>query len=317
MKKNFTVLILTFLCLVMTYFVPAQTPQEQLTQLVAQLQKAPTDSALREKIIKLAAAMKPAPAVPDEAVKFEGRAQAAFKTAEKPEDYLAAAREYRKAVDLAPWLGGYYSDLCTIYDKAGVYIEAKRNCQWAAMADSDPAAATDSKRRIAGLDFLIEKFSKENLSAHTDDLFSSNIPGLPAGKRYFCSAAWDFPFVFGYTNNGDEPPVGGRRESWLVYDGATLYAVSVLWAEAESQAAFLLYSRGPGHLPPLFVNPAVSSSPAPPYPGVPGQFYTQGVTSFYTRVPSSDGQSVTVIKRGGSPEKPRAEESRWTCKLIH
>jgi hypothetical protein len=43
------------------------SPREQLQQYIADLQKKPDDQALREKIIKLARGMKPAPAVPKEA----------------------------------------------------------------------------------------------------------------------------------------------------------------------------------------------------------------------------------------------------------
>ena len=92
----------------------AQSPQEPLQMLVRQFQTTPTDDALREKIIKLAAAMKPEPAVPDEAIRFEGRAQFAFKNAKTVDEYSGAALEYEKAVFVAPWVMGYYSDLRTI-----------------------------------------------------------------------------------------------------------------------------------------------------------------------------------------------------------
>lgn len=45
----------------------AQSPREQLSQMLQQLQKTPTDNALRVRIIKLAAEVKPAPAIPEEA----------------------------------------------------------------------------------------------------------------------------------------------------------------------------------------------------------------------------------------------------------
>ncbi len=55
--------------------------------MVEQLQKTPADNALREKIIKLAAEIKPAPAVPEEAQRREGRAKFAFKSAKSNDDY--------------------------------------------------------------------------------------------------------------------------------------------------------------------------------------------------------------------------------------
>jgi hypothetical protein len=129
--------------------------------MVAQLQKTPTDNALREKIIKLARTMKPLPAVPDAAVAFEGRAQFAFRSAKSEGDFLAAAREYEKAVAVAPWVPGYYADLCTIYEKAGKFEDAKRHCGFYLIGLTDPAQMTDVKRRIAGLEFGIEKVAAE------------------------------------------------------------------------------------------------------------------------------------------------------------
>jgi hypothetical protein len=129
--------------------------------MVEQLQKTPNDNALREKIIKLAPTLKPAPDLPDAAITFEGRAQFAFGSAKSEDDFLAAAREYEKAVAAAPWVPGYYADLCTIYQKAGKFAEAKRHCGFYLLGLTDPAQRTDVKRRIAGLDFGIEKATEK------------------------------------------------------------------------------------------------------------------------------------------------------------
>ncbi len=115
--RKAVIFVLTFLTLAASVY--AQSPREQLQQMVEQLQKTPTDNALREKIIKLAAEVKPAPAVPEEAIKYEGRAQAAFKNAKTQTEYLDAADEYEKAIAAAPWITGYYSDMCMIYEKSG------------------------------------------------------------------------------------------------------------------------------------------------------------------------------------------------------
>lgn len=139
----------------------AQSPREQLQRMVEQLQKNSNDNALRERIVKLGAEIRPAPAVPEEAVRFEGRAQFAFRSAKSEDDFLAAAREYEKAVAAAPWVGGYYSDLCTIYEKANKLEDAKRNCGFYLIGLTDPVQTTDARRRIAGLEFGIEKVAAE------------------------------------------------------------------------------------------------------------------------------------------------------------
>ncbi len=156
--RQFIILILTILTSMAS--VHAASPREELTQMVEQLQKTPTDNALREKIIKLAASIKPAPAIPDKAIEFEGRAQFAFKSAKSEADFITAAREYENAIAAAPWVPGYYADLCTIYEKASRFEDAKRNCELYLVGLTDPAQMTDVKRRIAGLTFGIEQAQK-------------------------------------------------------------------------------------------------------------------------------------------------------------
>lgn len=161
MRPTSKLIIFIFTLLALGASAYAQSPREQLKQMVEQLQKTPTDNALREKIIKLAAKVRPAPAVPEEAQRREGRAKFAFKTAKTNDDYLSAAREYEEAVRVAPWISGYYADLCTIYEKAEKYAEAKRHCEFALIGLSDPSQVSEMKQRIAGLEFGIEKAAKD------------------------------------------------------------------------------------------------------------------------------------------------------------
>lgn len=135
----------------------AQSPREQLSQMVEQLRKTPTDNALREKIIKLVAEIKPALVVPAEAERLEGRAQYAFKNAKSDAEMLDAAREYLKAVDTAPWVAGYYYDLCTILEKANRPAEAARACQLYLAAAPQAADAGNVRKLVAGLEYALER----------------------------------------------------------------------------------------------------------------------------------------------------------------
>lgn len=148
---------LLFAALLPGVIVNAQTPREQLQQMVEQLQKTPTDNALRERVIKLAKTLEPPPAVPDEALRREGRGKFAFRNAKSNDDYVAAAKEYEEAVRIAPWINGYYSGLCTIYEKAEDYVTAKRNCEFSLIGVTDQSEINETKQRIAGLEFGIEK----------------------------------------------------------------------------------------------------------------------------------------------------------------
>jgi hypothetical protein len=168
MKFTLKIWVLVFGMMILTNVAYAETPREQLKQLVEQLRfnmDYASDASLREKIIKLARTIKPAPTIPEEAEKYEGRAQFAFKSAKSPADYLAAAKEYEVAIAVAPWVAGYYSDLCTIYERAEVYDKAKRNCQFFLISSPSAQEASDTRKRIAGLDFAIEKANSPEVRA--------------------------------------------------------------------------------------------------------------------------------------------------------
>ena len=74
-----------------------------------------------------------------------------FKTAKREADYLDAAREYERAVASAPWVASYYADLCTIYEKAGKYAEAKRACDFALVGTTDSSQAINPRAAIVQL----------------------------------------------------------------------------------------------------------------------------------------------------------------------
>ena len=211
--------------------------QDQLGALTTQLQKTPTDSALREKIIKLAASMKPAPTVPDEAIRFEGRAQYAFKSAKSEADYIVAAQEYEKAVAAAPWVSGYYSDLCTIYDKAGKPEDAKRNCGFYLVGLTDPDQITDAKRRIAGLEFAIEKAnSPEGIAAREKELAEARA----AKAKATLSGNWKV-FVDGRPQKGgDSIPGGGSYNADFHYRFESLGNEITVFYVTDSDPTFPL-----------------------------------------------------------------------------
>lgn len=71
-------LLFVFALFVLAASAYAQSPREELQQMVEQLQKTPNDHALREKIIKLAAEIKPAPEIPEEAERHMAYGTAAF-----------------------------------------------------------------------------------------------------------------------------------------------------------------------------------------------------------------------------------------------
>jgi tetratricopeptide (TPR) repeat protein len=132
----------------------AQTPgpQETLSSYVSDLRKNPNDYTLREKIIKLAAEIKPAPELPKEAVRFMARGAAAVRDAKEAADFREAVTEFEKATLAAPWFANAYYNLGVSQDKAGMYAEAVRSLKLYLLAA--PGAADAGK--VEGLTYEIE-----------------------------------------------------------------------------------------------------------------------------------------------------------------
>ncbi|MBI5437469.1 MAG: hypothetical protein HY936_00670 [Nitrosomonadales bacterium] len=136
MKSALNFLVLIF-GLLLANIATAQSSSEQLQQMVGQLQQSPDDDALREKIIRLAATLKPAPAIPEEAERHLAYGTAAFTGAKSLADYAEAAKEFGQAALAAPWWGVAYFNLGVAQDKAENYEAALRGLNLARLALPD------------------------------------------------------------------------------------------------------------------------------------------------------------------------------------
>jgi tetratricopeptide (TPR) repeat protein len=132
----------------------AQSPREQLQQMVGQLQKTPNDNALREKIIKLALTVEPSPALPSEAERRMTRGEVAFKGATSVADYRVAAKEFEQATLAAPWYGDAYFNLGVAQDKAEDYDAALRSLKLATLASP---GGKDAEKLSYAVEFRKEK----------------------------------------------------------------------------------------------------------------------------------------------------------------
>jgi protein phosphatase/serine/threonine-protein kinase len=160
--KNYTLLaLICFSLLTPSLFgqtnAPANSPRGQLQQLTAQLQNSPDDEALREKIIALALTLNPKPATPDAATMAEGGAEYAFKNAQGNSDFSDAAKQYEKALLLAPWLAGDYFNCGVAHEKAGENKDAIRSFNFYLLAAPNADDAQAVKKRIGGLQYAAQK----------------------------------------------------------------------------------------------------------------------------------------------------------------
>lgn len=151
--------IIVFLLAILAATACAETQGEAFLQMLEQWQKTPNDNALREKIINVAQELNPLPALPEEAELFEKRAQSAFKNVKTTADCLNVAREYEKAVAAAPWVPGYYADLCIIYGMADNFVEAKRSCEFFLASSPPEQDVSETRIHLAELESARQKFA--------------------------------------------------------------------------------------------------------------------------------------------------------------
>lgn len=143
----------------------AASPREQLTQYVADLQKNPSDDALREKIIKLAVTLDPKPATPPEVDELAGRGKYILDHATSPADFSAAAEAFAKASLLAPWVPDYYFDQASMLEKSRRYQEAVKDYQFYLMTAPDAQDAKAVREKVGGLKYEIEQQEKADAAA--------------------------------------------------------------------------------------------------------------------------------------------------------
>jgi tetratricopeptide (TPR) repeat protein len=162
--KILIIMILVLLALP-TFAVWAENPQAILNQYISELQKNPSDAALREKIIKHVQTMKQKPAVPDEARKYMDRGMAAIEGGKGEEDFRAASVEFTKAANLAPWLGDAYRNLAIAQDKSGQYDAALKNLRLYLLTSPFPVDEAWAKSLINKVEYRKEKEARESSPA--------------------------------------------------------------------------------------------------------------------------------------------------------
>jgi tetratricopeptide (TPR) repeat protein len=124
MKPTSKLIIFIFTVLTLAASADAQSPREQLQQMVEQLQKTPTDNALREKIIKLVQTLKPAPSVPEEAREPFVMGATVLKKASDPAGASKAADLFTQALTVAPWFAEAYYNRALARETAGQFEPA-------------------------------------------------------------------------------------------------------------------------------------------------------------------------------------------------
>ncbi len=159
----------------------AASPREELAQMVEQLQKSPTDNALREKIIKLAQEVKPAPTVPEEVERRMARGEAAFESAKDVSGYDNAMREFHAAANAAPWYANAYFNLATAQEKAGKAKAAIESFRFYLLTAPGGKDAAEVKKRIYKLEYAAEQTAAQAAAEQKKAAQVLIVPGKSIG----------------------------------------------------------------------------------------------------------------------------------------
>lgn len=130
----------------------AQSPRDELKQLIVQLQEKSYDHELREKIIKLAQTLKPAPEIPEEARRSFIIGEALFKQAKSLKPAYQAAAAFGEASDFAPWWGDAYWNGAVAAQTAGQYDSAKYYLKFYMLTNPGAADRRAAKDRLYAID---------------------------------------------------------------------------------------------------------------------------------------------------------------------
>ncbi len=182
----YIVLIVAVFFASFSVYAQSANPQETLRQYVADLQKNPDNYALREKIIKHVQAMRPAPAIPEEAKRYMARGKTAFKDAKQAADFNDAAEEFKKALLHAPWLAEGYYNLGIVQNKAGQYGAAMENLKLYVLAAPNAPDVEKVKELIYEIEYRKDKAAKESrpeaVAAKQQNAYETWLKGLDGAR---------------------------------------------------------------------------------------------------------------------------------------
>ena len=149
MKSSVLALALTLAVAVSTS-VSAQTHAE-LQTMVQQLQTNPTDTALRERIIAAARALKPAPAIPEAARESFVQGTTIAQTANDTVGQALAVQRFEQALRIAPWWGDAWYNLAVAQELAGQLDAAQTSLKLYLLTGLSEAEARKTQDHIYAL----------------------------------------------------------------------------------------------------------------------------------------------------------------------
>ena len=170
------------------------TLDETFKQCVSDLRKNPSDDSLREKIIKLAQEMKPAPEIPEEAREHFVMATVLQKEAKDSKGYKLAIKEYMDALLIAPWWPEAYSNLAILQKMDGKYDDAIQTLNFYLL--TNPSDARNAKDEIYRIKAAKKMTETENAAkAEKAEMESRKVDFSGRWKDPSDVTCWAYKFV--------------------------------------------------------------------------------------------------------------------------
>ncbi|HVA41494.1 MAG TPA: hypothetical protein VNF49_12565 [Candidatus Binataceae bacterium] len=135
----------------------AHTPRAALAWLLNRIQGDPAVQSWRWGAIKIAARLRPAPAIPETAREHLARGVAAFKLATNAQGLQPAIDEFRQAVAAAPWWPDPYYDLAKTEEKNGDSAPAALDYEDYLLAAPQARDAEDVRSKIYQLQYVAQQ----------------------------------------------------------------------------------------------------------------------------------------------------------------
>lgn len=199
--KTFTNVLALLLLTVAPAPVYSQTHAE-LHAMVQQLQANPSDTALRERIIQVARALKPAPAIPEAARESFVQGTTIAQSAKDAAGQALAVQRFEQAIRIAPWWGDAWYNLAVAQELAGQLDAARRSLQLYILTGLDAEEARKAQDRIYALEAK-------------NELASTEAANVAARKRADADALWNARWV-SYHASGSSSRLSSKKVGDIV-----------------------------------------------------------------------------------------------------
>ena len=125
------------------------------------LDKYPNDVDLLSRIIQLTKKLDPPPATSEEVERYVSRGLTAIKMAQAKSDYMNALEEFKKALQLAPWVPTVYYNMGLVEEQAELYKEAIQSFKFYLLAAPHASDSKQIRKKIYEIEYTIDLRKKQ------------------------------------------------------------------------------------------------------------------------------------------------------------